>query len=326
MFLSNPIGGETLVHGESYVREANQNWYTVPVTWRVLANGSFADPFEFGLPSLAGYAEPSGFNDLGIGVGKAYNPTTFAYVFVPGIGYSVVPDADSLVGINSVGQIVGRRLNGGGPAIWQLQSDGSFGVPKSLGTFEPSDINDFGVMAGHYTVSPGGPTPMAVAWFVGEELQVRLNTVSLRASSQSGIGPRLNNCAIDDAKLAVVSTSWVNDQGEYSKPDSVRGMVWRPNDIGNEFTVLGTLGSGTSNATDVNSAGDVVGYSDTKRNGQHAFIFRSGVMTDLNAISPVGSRTLQQAWAINDDGEITGFMRIPKPVSEQRAFLLRLLP
>jgi probable HAF family extracellular repeat protein len=136
----------------------------------------------------------------------------------------------------------------------------------------------------------------------------------------------LNNCAVDDPRLAVVSTSWVNDQGEYGKTDSVRGMVWRPNVANNEFTVLGTLGSGTSNAIDVNIAGDVVGYSDTRRDGQHAFIFSNGGMTDLNAISPAGSRTLRQAWAINDDGEITGFMRIPKPVSEQRAFLLRRLP
>jgi probable HAF family extracellular repeat protein len=326
MFLSNPIDGATLIHGESYIREVNQSWYKVPVTWRVLADGSFADPFEFGLPPFANGVEPSGFNSLGEGVGKASNPANYAYVFVPGIGFSVVPDADSVVGINSVGQIVGRRMNGGGPAIWQLQSDGIVGEPKSLGTFEPSDINDYGVMAGHYTVSPSEPRPMAVAWFVDGQLQVRLNTVSLRASSQSGSGPRLNNRAFDDAQLAVVSTSWVNDQGEYSKPDSVRGMVWRPNDINNEFTVLGTLGGGTCNALDVNRAGEVVGYSDTKRNGQHAFIFRNGVMTNLNAVSPVGSRTLQQAWAINDDGEITGFMRIPKPVSEQRAFLLRLLP
>ena len=33
--------------------------------------------------------------------------------------------------------------------------------------------------------------------------------------------------------------------------------------------------------------------------------------------------TLEWAYGINDDGDIVGFMHIPRPISEQRGFLLR---
>ena len=132
---------------------------------------------------------------------------------------------------------------------------------------------------------------------------------------------------MDDPRLTVVGTSYVNDLGQYQQADSVRGKIWRPNDANNGFVVLGTLGSNSSYLTDVNIAGQAVRFSGTKRDGHHAFIYENGKMTDLNSVAPVGTSKLQQARAINDQGDITGFMRIPKPVTEQRAFLLkRALP
>ena len=73
--------------------------------------------------------------------------------------------------------------------------------------------------------------------------------------------------------------------------------------------------------------GEIVGYSDTKRSGQQAFLFKNGQMLNLNSMAAVGDRTLQYAYGINDDGDIVGFMGIPRPISEQRGFLLRrILP
>jgi probable HAF family extracellular repeat protein len=88
-------------------------------------------------------------------------------------------------------------------------------------------------------------------------------------------------------------------------------------------TVLGTLGGSYSTALDVNRAEQIVGYSSGKRGGQFAFVYANGTMTNLNAITAVGDRNLQFAYGINDDGDIVGFMQIPRPVSEQHGFLLR---
>jgi probable HAF family extracellular repeat protein len=103
-----------------------------------------------------------------------------------------------------------------------------------------------------------------------------------------------------------------------------RGFAWRPFNTANPVTVLGTLGGSNSVAHDVNSAGDIVGYSDTKRAGHHAFIFKNNKLTDLNSQVDLGGKVLQWATAINDSGDITGFMDIPRPVNEQRGFMLRL--
>ena len=90
--------------------------------------------------------------------------------------------------------------------------------------------------------------------------------------------------------------------------------------------MLGTLGGTYSTAFDVNSAGQIVGYSYTSRSSvPKAFVLANGTMTNLNSITNVGSRILQHANAINDNGDIVGFMQVPirRNNHEQRGFLLR---
>ncbi|WP_161604804.1 hypothetical protein [Roseiconus nitratireducens] len=330
-FVTNRMQGELLVHGESYIRESGQPFYKIPITWTVAADGSFQPPDELGLPWFARELEATGFNELGVSIGitrQGYEPETmFSYAHVPGTGYVTMPDAYLLIGgINNLGQVVGQRSDTYTPALWQVQLDGTVSEPIDLGSFVAFDINDHGVMAGFFHDESTGHGSLAVAWFDSEQLQVNCLTGSIRAASYSGDGPRLNNCDFDDPRLAVVSTSWLNEQGEYSQPDSIRGMIWRPNASTNSFSVLDTLGGNSSYATDVNLAGEVVGFSGTKRDGHHAFLAQNSVLIDLNDAVSVGTNTLQQALSINDDGDITGFMRIPRPISEQRGFLLRKNP
>ncbi|MFO0903226.1 MAG: hypothetical protein U0939_09515 [Pirellulales bacterium] len=81
----------------------------------------------------------------------------------------------------------------------------------------------------------------------------------------------------------------------------------------------------TSQAFDVNRAEQVVGWATDKRGPSKAVVYVNGTPTNLNTITDVGDRVLQQAIGINEVGDIVGFMQVPRPASEQHGFLLRAL-
>jgi probable HAF family extracellular repeat protein len=68
---------------------------------------------------------------------------------------------------------------------------------------------------------------------------------------------------------------------------------------------IGTLGGPGSYGAAVSDSGVVVGCSDVKSGGAHAFVYRSGVIQDLGTASdsPAGSSC---ALAVNNDGTIAG--------------------
>src|SRR5262249_31091822 len=70
---------------------------------------------------------------------------------------------------------------------------------------------------------------------------------------------------------------------------------------------LGTVGGSASAAYGINTAGDIVGRAQTAHGEDHAFLYRAGILTDLNRVLPPGSSwVLTRAGAINDAGQITG--------------------
>ncbi len=70
---------------------------------------------------------------------------------------------------------------------------------------------------------------------------------------------------------------------------------------------LGTLGGNSSSAYGINDLGQIVGQSATNAGSEHAFLYRDGDLIDLNSLIPADSGwTLQNAYAINKDGQIVG--------------------
>lgn len=98
--------------------------------------------------------------------------------------------------------------------------------------------------------------------------------------------------------------------GDLAVPGGVHAAVYHEGQI----TDLGSLASGNSHAEGVNDSGEVVGQSDalppgTNQMVERAFLYRSGMMDDLNTlISPTDPlqpyATMIEAVAINDSGWI----------------------
>ena len=91
-----------------------------------------------------------------------------------------------------------------------------------------------------------------------------------------------------------------------------RGMVWSPD---GSVILLGTLGGNSSQATDIDNSGEVVGFASVSSGYQHAFSMLDGMMIDLGTLGGGSS----YAYGINDSGEIVGYSYLAN--GGQSAFL-----
>ena len=103
----------------------------------------------------------------------------------------------------------------------------------------------------------------------------------------------------------------INDSGEIVGDAGGHATIWQLDALGNVTgeTDLGVLpGAASSCGEAINSAGQVAGASGPT-NGEHAFLWSGGVMTDLGTLSrkgPRGSTPVSFSAGINDTGQVVG--------------------
>jgi probable HAF family extracellular repeat protein len=122
----------------------------------------------------------------------------------------------------------------------------------------------------------------------------------------------------------------VNEQGHAvgasydSTVETIHAFLWN----GTDMQDLGTLGGQDSFALALNDTDQVVGYAETAGGEDHAFVWKAGVMFDLNEPIPPGEDwTLLSAQDINNRGQIVGSgIHWIAGEPEDHAFLLTPVP
>jgi len=234
--------------------------------------------------------------------------------------------------VNDAGQVVGVSYDYGdlNPHAFRWQS----GVMTSLGSFSPHDINAGGVVAGHTTVfnevnlwvdhpctwQAGTLTELpTLGGYNGQVMAINATGVlagqsfltdnkTVRACVWIGGTPH-DLATLAGTATATSAATDLNDSGQVvgwsdTAAGVPRGTLFQINASGTVLsrTDLGVLGGASSYGHGINNAGTVVGVSDGR-----AFVWQSGVMTDLNTVIASSSGwMISNAAAINDSGVIVG--------------------
>ncbi|SHL74286.1 PEP-CTERM protein-sorting domain-containing protein [Nitrosospira sp. Nsp11] len=288
-----------------------------------LAFGTHASAEEYlidlktGTATYLGNRFVSAFNGAGQLVGAYSADADQSHAFITGPNGVGMTDLGTLGGnsqatdINAAGQVVGYSFTADRQTRAFITGPNGVGM-KDLGTLGGDDslangINASGQVVGWSRIG-GSYNSQLHAFITGP------NGVGMTDLGTLGLaGDRSEAVDINDAGQ-VVGNSY--DAGRVP-----HAFITGPNGVG--MADLGTLGGYSSEASGINAAGQVVGYSlapvqsDAFRT--HAFITGSdGVgMTDLGSLGEGAS----YAFSINDAGQVVGYSYTATSPSDAHAFI-----
>jgi uncharacterized delta-60 repeat protein/fimbrial isopeptide formation D2 family protein len=243
------------------------------------ATAYFYDGTPHAIPSLGGGSQAVSADDVGRVFGTSATSTgaLHAFEFLQG----VTTDRGTLGGVSSLtkasnvnGAFVGASQNGAGETHGFVDFGGGLTDLGTLGgaVSAAKAISDNGTVVGVAARADG--TPHAVL-FGNQAPSLDLGTVG----GTSSVAEAVNNAA------EVAGTS------DTENPSFVHAFIWRPD---GGLQDLGTLlGSGSTQAVDINDAGQVVGIDNTTVftdpkvgvRRRHPFLYSNGSLLDLGAVS-----------------------------------------
>lgn len=288
----------------------------------------------------------AGFSENGVIDPQAGIPQVNAVLWKDGEIINLGGYFSAAFAVNNCGQVVGSTIDTAAlPTVnmvaflWQngaMQDLGTLGGPESFAFL----LNERGQVAGmsfpNSTPSSNCPFPLITHPFLWDDGKMMdLGTLG----GTCGLSMALNNRGqvVGQSNLAGDLTAhpflwdkgmlsdlgtlggtfgmalWINDAGEIvggatnQNDQAVLAFLWKDG----VMTNLGTVeGDACSTAADINSKGQVVGTSAKNcmfTTDQHAFLWESGQMIDLNTFLPPASNLqLSNGYNINDRGEIVG--------------------
>jgi probable HAF family extracellular repeat protein len=230
--------------------------------------------------------------------------------------------------INASGQVTGTSAPteaGSHAFVWTpAEPNGAVGTMADIGVLPGdimsvgTDINEMGQIVGYsndpeYASRPFLWTPSAPNGSTGTVVEL-----SYAPGATGGVAEAMN------------ANGWVVGLTSVGGPIADElAFLWVPDDPNGSVgtaVLLGTLGGDHAYAFDINADGDVVGYAQLASEGgwpgvDHAFLYRDGVMVDLNDHLEPGSPNveLMTAEGIGDDGSIVGTAIVD---GHRHAFLL----
>lgn len=224
----------------------------------------------------------TGINDAGQATGFVWlpgHPNVDAFLYQHG----ALTDLGGLPGYSNQPYSAGYAINGAGTIVGDSKAEGMIYANGRMSGLNRQNartayaINDAGTIV-------GGLTSGHAFVFSGNNLY-DIGTMDGEKDSAS-VAVGVNSEGI------VVGYGW-------PLAGFQRGFVYDSNQ--GTMRALGTLRGGYSIAWGINTAGDIVGESDGS-----AFLYRDGVMIDLNAALGGALGNIATAMAINDRGQIVG--------------------